>query len=390
RIATLANTETTYTDPGRTPGATYLYTVRAVDWVDLLGTTANTSLTMFVPTLGTTTASFGDGLATLAADATAVTWTHATTINLGLHFSAPVTLLTPAALTLSGTATGCTVSAITGSGADYIVSVAGCSEGTLVVSIAAGTVHDSLGYLAPAVDASSVTFAIDRTAPVAKKPAAQLREDSSLAGSSLRVRIPLAGSDAGLAPDGSDWSSGVVSYDVGRSVDGAAYATLASATTAAYLDSGLTPGHSYRFRVRARDAAGNVSAWVESVLYKPALTQESSSAITWRGTWYTSSNASYSGGAARYTLTSTPAASYTFSGRGIALVTTKGPARGRMKIYIDGVYVRTIDLYRSSAAYRVLAFSQMFASSGTHTIKVVSVGVSGRPRVDVDAFAVLR
>ncbi len=91
-----------------------------------------------------------------------------------------------------------------------------------------------------------------------------------------------------------------------------------------------------------------------------------------------------------YTLSSTASASYTVTGRGIALVTTKATGRGKLKVYIDGSYVRTIDLYSSSASYRVLAFSQMFSSSGTHTIKLVGMGTSGRPRVDLDAFAVIR
>ena len=54
------------------------------------------------------------------------------------------------------------------------------------------------------------------------------------------------------------------------------------------------------------------------------------------------------------------------------------------------MFVRTVDLYRSSVSSRVLAFTQMFASSGTHTIKLVAQATSGRPRVDLDAFAVLR
>ena len=78
------------------------------------------------------------------------------------------------------------------------------------------------------------------------------------------------------------------------------------------------------------------------------------------------------------------------TGRGIALVTTTSTDRGKVKVYIDGVYVRTVDLYRSSVSYRVLAFATKFSSKGTHTIKLVGVGTSGRPRIDLDAFAVIR
>jgi hypothetical protein len=187
-----------------------------------------------------------------------------------------------------------------------------------------------------------------------------------------------------------DASSGIASYDVSRSVDGATYASLATATTAMSINTALSPGHTYRFRVRSRDAAGNVSAWVEGLLLKPALTQQTSTAVTYRGTWLNSTLTSYSGGSARYATAATAAATYTFSGRGVAFVTTMAAARGKVKAYIDGVYLRTIDLYRSSAAYKSLAFTQMFASSGSHTIKLVAVGTSGRPRIDVDAFAVLR
>ena len=379
-LGTVDGLTTTYTDPDRTPGASYSYRVEAVDRVDLVGASATTSVLMRVPAIGTTTASFRAGAGT-AALAAGDTWTRAATIRFDLHFSAPVTAPTSAALTLSGTATGCAVAGVTGSGTDYTVSVTGCSEGTVVASITAGTVWDDLGYLAPAADAASASVNIDRTAPVASKPAAKLREGSRLSGTSVPVRITVGATDLG---------SGVVSYDVARSVDAGTYATVSSATTSTSFDAMLAPGHSYRYRVRSRDAVGNVSAWVEGVLLKPGLTQQTSSSVTYRGTWYTGSLSSYSGGSARYTKSSTASASYTFTGRGIALVTTQGSGRGKVKVYIDGVYVRTVDLYRSSASYRVLAFTQTFASSGTHTIKLVGMGTAGRPRVDLDAFAVVR
>jgi hypothetical protein len=184
--------------------------------------------------------------------------------------------------------------------------------------------------------------------------------------------------------------SGIASFDIARSVDGGPYATWVSGTRSTSLISSLSPSHTYRFRVRSRDAAGNVSVWVEGLTIKPALVQQTTSAITYRGTWSTSSRAEYSGGSVRYTASPTATASYTFTGRGIGLVTTTGTTRGQVKVYIDGVLVRTVDLYSSSLAYRRLAFSQMFASSGTHTIKLVPVGTSGRPRIDLDAFAVIR
>ena len=152
----------------------------------------------------------------------------------------------------------------------------------------------------------------------------------------------------------------------------------------------VSPSHTYRFRVRSRDRAGNVSAWVEGLLVKSALVQESSTAISYRGTWYAGKSTSFSGGGVRWTQSSTATATYTVTGRGVALVTTLAAGRGKLKVYVDGVYARTIDLYASSASFRALAFSQMFAAYGTHTVKLVNVAPSGRPRADLDAFAVLR
>ena len=381
-IATVGGTKTAYADAGREPGTTYSYRIQAVDWIDLVGAPATAEVLMLIPEIGTTVAWFGDqaAAATATEDTQAPEPTRATTLTFGLHFSAPVTRLTKASLLLSGSATGCTVAGLTGSGADYTVTVSGCSEGTVSVSIDAGTVWDDVGYLAPAEPATSDTLLIDRTAPVSSKPGVVIREGAKLSGSAIPVRIGLAARDA---------SSGVASFEVARSVDAGAYVTIAPAATSAALSTKVAPGHTYRFRVRSRDEAGNVSAWVESVLVRPALIQDSSSAISYRGTWSTVSATAYSGGTARKTGT-IASATYTVSGRGIALVATTASTRGKAKVYIDGVYVRTVDLYSSSAAYRALVFSQMFSSSSTHTIKVVALATAGRPRVDLDAFAAFR
>ena len=58
---------------------------------------------------------------------------------------------------------------------------------------------------------------------------------------------------------------------------------------------------------------------------------------------------------------------------------------------MDGVKIRTIDLDASSLAHRRIVFSRAWATSGTHTIEIRVLGApSSRPRVDVDAFIVLK
>jgi hypothetical protein len=78
-------------------------------------------------------------------------------------------------------------------------------------------------------------------------------------------------------------------------------------------------------------------------------------------------------------------ASYT-TARSLSFVTCGTPGNRGLR---DGVLQATIELSGSSTTYRFVAFSKTWTSVGTHTIKVVSVGTPV-PRVDVDAFGVIR
>jgi poly(hydroxyalkanoate) depolymerase family esterase len=52
--------------------------------------------------------------------------------------------------------------------------------------------------------------------------------------------------------------TGVTGYDILRATDGS-FTQVGTSATTSYTDTGLTPGTTYRYQVRARDAAGNVS-----------------------------------------------------------------------------------------------------------------------------------
>ena len=57
---------------------------------------------------------------------------------------------------------------------------------------------------------------------------------------------------------------------------------------------------------------------------------------------------------------------------------------------MNGAYVTTVDLYRSASHYREIAWQKAWSTSARRTVRLVVVGTAGRPRVDVDAFVVLR
>jgi hypothetical protein len=308
--------------------------------------------------------------------------TNATSLSFAIAFNQSVTGLAAGDFAVSGTATGCGIGAPSGSGGAYTVPVTGCSEGTVTLTLHAGTVTDAAANPGPASDVSSAGVVVDRTVPTVTAPAAALRSGVQLNGSTIAYRLTWTGADSG--------GTGVTTYDVMRSVDGGAFVSLATGLTSPLRDTSGGSGHSYRYEVRAHDAAGNASGWLAGPTLNPSLVQSSSSSISYHGTWATASSTSYSGGSVRYTSVAGRYATYTFTGRGFAFVTTRASSRGSVKIYVDGVLAATVSCYAASTTYRYVAYATTFASSGTHTIKWVVSGTSGHPRVDMDAIEVLR
>jgi cytochrome c peroxidase len=223
---------------------------------------------------------------------------------------------------------------------------------------------------------------IDRTAPSVTAPAATLRTGVSLSGTAIPLRLAWTGTDGG--------GSGIARYELARSTDGGTWMTVSSSLTAPYADVPVPSSGTVRFRVRAVDRAANTGAWATGQTLTPRLFEQSSTSVTYAGTWNTTTGTAYSGGSATYAKAAGASASYTFTGRSIALVTTKAPTRGTVKVYVNGTYVATVDLYATTTKYRALAWQKTWSTSGTRTVKLVVVGTSGRPRVDLDAFAVLK
>jgi serine protease len=309
--------------------------------------------------------------------------THDATVSFSLRFSEAVTGLTAGDLWMPGTANGCVIGAPTGSGKTYAIGVTGCSEGTVSLALAAGSLTDAAGNAGPTGPASTAGVVVDRTAPTATAPVLSIRAGGRLSGSAIPIALTWSGSDGG--------GSGVARYDVGRSTDGGtAWSTVALGLTAATFTTSVASSGSVRFRVRAIDRAGNAGAWAEGPAIRPRLIQQTRPIVHYRGTWHTSRADSYSGGSVRYATAANAWAKLTTTARSIALVTTRAPRRGKVRIYLDGTRVKTIDLRRSSGQTRSVVWQRTWTTAATHTIRIVVVGTAGRPRVDLDAFAFLR
>ena len=82
----------------------------------------------------------------------------------------------------------------------------------------------------------------------------------------------------------------------------------------------------------------------------------------------------YAGGAVRYSTKAGSAASFTFTGKKVVWYGPTGPTRGTARVSIDGTYVKTVDLRRSSFSARVAVYSGSWTTAGRHTIGSRSSG----------------
>ena len=146
-----------------------------------------------------------------------------------------------------------------------------------------------------------------------------------------------------------DAGSGIKNYTVQVSANGGTYATIALVTpTRNFVDRSLSDGVSYRFRVRAVDREGNISAWRYSITFKPARFQESTSLATYVGTWGISKSVNALGGAARTAAAVGRTATFKASAYDIGLVWTQTTTSGSADIYVDGVFASRINLRATS------------------------------------------
>ena len=224
---------------------------------------------------------------------------------------------------------------------------------------------------------------LERTDPTPTAPVSGLRSGVPLSGTAVQARISWTGKD-------NTGGSGIDHYRLDESINGGAWVLVNPTLRTTAVAPTLAAGKSYRFRVRAVDHDGNVSSFVYGATFDARLVQQTSSAVHYSGSWSTSTATGYSGGSARRSSSAGASARITATGRAYAFVTTTGPTRGKAKVYVNGVLKATIDLRSVSTAYRVQAWSIRYATSASRTVKVVVLGTSGRPRVDVDAFVVLR
>lgn len=230
-----------------------------------------------------------------------------------------------------------------------------------------------------AVTALVGSAAADTTAPVVATPAQTPVLQSQLTTGTV-FRISWSATDA----------SGINAYDLYSSTNGGTWTREAlSAGTATSKDFLLTAGNRYQFQVAAQDKAGNWSTWEVGSSFLVDNYTEAATSISYSSGWIRQAWASAMNGYVNVTATANASATFTFTGRSIAWVATKGTNRGQARVYLDGVLqTNTWDLYSATTMAKTVVLTANFATSGTHTLKIVNVATSGRPNIDIDSFIV--
>ncbi|KAF0109316.1 MAG: mpr [Anaerolineaceae bacterium] len=170
---------------------------------------------------------------------------------------------------------------------------------------------------------------------------------------------------------------------------------------------GLFPGNTYYFSVRAKDDVGNLGGLSNSPGLQAAPTSplavgmhdDPNPNIVYLGAWtfYPSLTVSYGSTLHMATATTTGAAAnnqviFSFTGNRFILNYVKAPNRGIVDVYLDGIKVTTLNLYNSTTIWRATWDSELVVPTmpyGTHTVRLQQIFVSTtRPYMDVDAIEV--
>lgn len=230
--------------------------------------------------------------------------------------------------------------------------------------------------------ASSGTYCYDGTAPTVGGQASRFVAGKQVpTDGTVPVQIRWSGSDA---------LSGLNSFLVWESVDGAAFTEIATpGPTTKAMSVDLTPGHKYQFAIGAFDNAGNFGGYVFERTFKLSLFQEKSTTVTYAKAWANSTTSTALGGALKYTKALDATATFGYTGRSVEWIGGEGSAYGSATVRINGGSPTTVNANQANNKPRTTLFVNNDSVSNAHTLVVDNSATSGHPRIDVDAFAVM-
>ena len=257
------------------------------------------------------------------------------------------------------------------------------TQTALTVDIPSGTPEGRYPVMLTASDGyhrDQTTVQVDVTQddPTAHAPTVSFASSRTLGTSSVAVQLRWKAA--------SDPTSPIGGYETQVSIDGGAFGSTQAVGVTTTTVRTARLGHTYRFRIRAQDIAGNWSPWVLGSGGELNARDDRSSTLRFSSGWSRTSSSSAYRGTLTYSTHRGATVRASVSGRLIAVVAPFGPTRGRVEIYVNGVYKTTISLYARSSASRRVVWTAGYSASATRTVMLRVTGTLGHPRIDVDAI----
>ena len=305
------------------------------------------------------------------------TWTIPLAAGRGARFIEPITVaLVGVPVQLRASITGPRTLWGSGSASSIVVTVPPATPaGTFDVVV-------RMAYRTTRVHEVHMPVVVENVAPAAAPPAASLVRGgrTSLTGTPLRLswapardQSPISRYDVGLARAGGNLAVTARTKGSTRS----SVVTIPFATTRTYA-------------VRALDRPGNLGRWAVGRPTRVVAVQETSGTVRRSSGWTSYASANALGGKALRASRAGAWVRVTFTGRAIAVVGPMGPTRGSAQVRLDGGVVGTFSARASVAGSRWILDAIAVDPARSHTLEVRVLGTPGRPRLDVDAFLVLR
>jgi subtilisin family serine protease len=96
--------------------------------------------------------------------------------------------------------------------------------------------------------------------------------------------------------------------------------------------------------------------------------------ISYTGSWLIMNSSSFSGKSIHYSNALNSVIDFNFFGTGIRWLAYTSPSYGIADVFIDDIYIGTVDLYSSTTKYKNLVFEKLNLPKGSHTLKIVNNG----------------
>ena len=225
---------------------------------------------------------------------------------------------------------------------------------------------------------AGATLIVDTNPPTASVTGVSLAATGQVAANgAVPLLVSWTASDAESGIDTSELQKSSTNTFPGTTVATGSTGTTSTVSTTDAVD---------WFRVTTVDAAGNDADSASSGPWNVGRAQENSVGVTYLRTW-SAMPSSTNFGSTRFSTKYGAWVRYEFSGTDIAFVTTRATGRGKVKIYIDGVFKKKVNLAAGTLGARQIAYRLSGLSNGSHVIRVKNV--TGGKRVDVDGFITL-